>query len=123
MKVDLNDEIIDDEIHHMIHQFEQKLQQQGLTLDQYYQFTGQTHEKMHEQMKDEAIKRVKYRYLIEAVAEAEKIEVTEKEAKEQAKEMADNYGISVDELLKAYGSLDIVKYDLKMHKALEIIKG
>ena len=44
-------------------------------------------------------------------------------AKEKAKEMADNYGITVDELLKAYGSLDIVKYDIKMHKALEIIKG
>ncbi len=123
MKVDINDEIIDEEIHHMIHQFEQRLSSQGLNIEQYYQLSGMNHEKMHEQMKDEAIKRVKYRYLIEAVAEAEKIEVTEKEAKEQAKEMADNYGISVDELLKAYGSLDIVKYDIKMHKALEIIKG
>ena len=62
-------------------------------------------------------------FTIEAVADAEKIEVTEKEAKEKAKEMAENYGITVDELLKAYGSLDIVKYDIKMHKALEIIKG
>lgn len=123
MKVDINDEIISDEIHHMIHQFEQKLASQGLNIEQYYQFTGMTHEKMHDQMKDEATKRVKYRYLIEAVAEKEKIEVTEKEAKEQAKEMAENYGITVDELLKAYGSLDIVKYDIKMHKALEIIKG
>ena len=123
MKVDINDEIINEEIHHMIHQFEQRLASQGLNIEQYYQFTGMTHEKMHDQMKDEATKRVKYRYLIEAVADAEKIEVTEKEAKEKAKEMADNYGITVDELLKAYGSLDIVKYDIKMHKALEIIKG
>lgn len=122
MKVDLNDEIIDDEIHHMIHQFEQKLQQQGLTLDQYYQFTGQTHEKMHEQMEGEAKKRVLYRYLLEAVVEAEKIDFTEKEVKAKAKEMADNYGISVEELLKAYGNIEIVKYDMKMHKAIEIIK-
>lgn len=123
MEVDINEEIINEEIHHMIHQFEHKLASQGLNIEQYYQFSGMTHEKMHEQMKDEATKRVKYRYLIEAVAEAEKIEVTEKEAKEKAKEMADNYGITVDELLKAYGSLDIVKYDIKMHKALEIIKA
>lgn len=123
MKVDINDEIINEEIHHMIHQFEQRLSSQGLNIEQYYQFSGMTHEKMHEQMKDEATKRVKYRYLIEAVADAEKIEVTEKEAKEKAKEMAENYGITVDELLKAYGSLDIVKYDIKMHKALEIIKA
>lgn len=122
MKIDLNEEIIDDEIHHMIHQFEQKLSQQGLTIEQYYQFTGQTHEKMHEQMEDEAKKRVTYRYLLEAVIEAEKIEFSEKEVKAKAKEMADNYGISVDELLKAYGNIDIIKYDMTMHKAIEIIK-
>lgn len=123
MKLKLNEEIIDDEIHHMIHQFEEKLKTQGLNLEQYYQFSGMNHEKLHEQMEEEATKRVKYRYLIEAVAEKEKIEVTEKEAKDKAKEMADNYGITVDELLKAYGSLEIVKYDIKMHKALEIIKA
>ena len=123
MKVDINDEIIDDEIHRMIHQMEEKLAMQGLNIEQYYEFTGMTHEKLHEQMHDEAVKRVKYRYLIEAVAEAEKIEFTDKEIKDKAKEMADNYGITVDELIKAYGSLDIVKYDMQMHQALEIIKS
>jgi len=123
MKVDINDEIIDDEIHRMIHQMEEKLAMQGLNIEQYYEFTGMTHEKLHEQMHDEAVKRVKYRYLIESVAEAEKIEFTDKEIKDKAKEMADNYGITVDELIKAYGSLDIVKYDMQMHQALEIIKS
>jgi len=123
MKVDINDEIISDEIHRMIHGLEEKLAMQGLNIEQYYEFTGMTHEKLHEQMHDEAVKRVKYRYLIEAVADAENIEFTEKEIKDKAKEMADNYGISVDELIKAYGSLDIVKYDMKMHQALEIIKS
>ena len=123
MKVDINDEIISDEIHRMIHSMEEKLAMQGLNIEQYYEFTGMTHEKLHEQMHDEAEKRVKYRYLIEAVADVEKIEFTEKEIKDKAKEMADNYGISVDELIKAYGSLDIVKYDMKMHQALEIIKS
>ncbi len=123
MKVDINDEIISDEIHRMIHSMEEKLAMQGLNIEQYYEFTGMTHEKLHEQMHDEAEKRVKYRYLIETVAEAEKIEFTDKEIKDKAKEMADNYGISVDELIKAYGSLDIVKYDMQMHKALEIIKS
>lgn len=123
MKVDINDEIIDDEIHRMIHGMEEKLAMQGLNIEQYYEFTGMTHEKLHEQMHDEAVKRVKYRYLIEAVAEEEKIEFTEKEIKAKAEEMASNYGISVDELIKAYGSLDIVKYDMQMHNALEIIKS
>ena len=122
MKVDINDEIIDDEIHRMIHDVEHKLQMQGLTIDQYYEFTGLTHEKMHEQMHDEAVKRVKLRYLIEAVADAEKIDFTKKEVDSKAEEMANNYGITKEELLKAYGSDEVVKYDMKMHRALEIIK-
>ena len=122
MKVDINDEIIDDEIHRMIHDVEHKLQMQGLTIDQYYEFTGLTHEKMHEQMHDEAVKRVKLRYLIEGVAEAEKVDFTKKEVDAKAEEMANNYGITKEELLKAYGSDEIVKYDMKMHRALEIIK-
>ena len=107
MKVDINDEIIDDEIHRMIHDVEHKLQMQGLTIDQYYEFTGLTHEKMHEQMHDEAVKRVKLRYLIEAVADAEKVDFTKKEVDAKAEEMANNYGITKDELLKAYGSDEI----------------
>jgi len=122
MKVEINDEIIDDEIHRMIHDVEHKLQMQGLSIEQYYEFTGLTHEKMHEQMHDEAVKRIKYRYLIEAVADAEKIDFSQKEVDAKADEMAKNYGISKEELLKAYGSDEIVKYDMKMHKALEIIK-
>lgn len=123
MTVSLNKEIVDDEIHHMIHQFEQRLASQGLNIEQYYQFSGMTHEKLHEQMHDEAEKRVKYRYLIEAVSEKENISVTDEETEAKAKEMSENYGISKDELIKAYGSLEVIKYDIKMHKALEIIKG
>ena len=82
-----------------------------------------THEKLHEQMEPEATKRVKYRYLLEKVAEVENIEVSEEEADKQAEEMASNYGISKEELLKAYGSLEVVKYDIKMRNAIEIIKG
>ena len=74
-------------------------------------------------MEPEATKRVKYRYLIEAVADAEKIDFTEEEVNAKAEEMASNYGITVDELVKAYGSNEIVKYDMKMHGALEIIKN
>ncbi len=123
MKIDINEEILDDEIHRMIHQFEDQLKMQGLNIEQYYEFSGMTHEKMHEQMKPEATKRIKYRYLLEKVAEVENIEVTDKEADKQADEMAANYGISKEELLKAYGSLEVVKYDIKMRSAIEVIKG
>lgn len=123
MKIDINEEIIDDEVHRMMHQFEEQLKMQGLNMEQYFQFTGTTHEKMHEQMEPEAIKRIKYRYLLEKVAEVEKIEVDDKEAEKQAEEMANNYGITKEELLKAYGSLEVVKYDIKMRNAIEIVKS
>lgn len=123
MKVEINEEIIDDEVHRMMHQFEEQLGMQGIKIADYMQITGMTHEKLHEQMEPEATKRVKYRYLLEAIAEAEKIDFTEEEVNKKAEEMANNYGISVEELLKAYGSNEIVKYDMKMHEALEALKN
>ncbi len=122
LKVDLNKEIIDDEVHRMIHQFEEQIRMQGIKLDDYMHIAGLTHEKLHEQMEPEAIKRIKYRYMLEYIAEQENIDFTKKEVEDKTKEMADNYGISVEELLKAYGSDEIVKYDMKMHRALEILK-
>ena len=122
MKVEINPEIIDEEVHRMIHQFEDQLKMQGIKLDDYMAITGMTHEKLHEQMEPEATKRIKYRYLLEAIAEAEKIDFTDEEVQAKSKEMAENYGITEEELLKAYGSLDIVKYDMKMHRAIEILK-
>ena len=122
MKVDINEEIIDDEVHRMIHQYEDQLKAQGLSLEKYYELTGTTHEDLHKNMEGEATKRIKYRYLIEKVAEVEKVDFTDKEVKAEAKKLAENYGITEDELVKAYGSLEVVKYDMKMHRALEIIK-
>lgn len=122
MKVTINDEIVDDEIHRMIHQYEQQLKMQGLDLHKYFEITGDSEEGLHKKMEGEALKRVQYRFLIEAVAEKEKIKFTKEEIDAKAKEMAENYGISVDELIKAYGTIDVVKYDMTMHKALEIIK-
>ena len=109
MEVELSDAIIDDEVHRMIHQFEDQLKMQNLKMDQYLEFSGMTHEDLHKNMEPEAIKRIKYRYLLEAVAEAEKIEVTDEEAEKDAEEMAQNYGISKEELLEAFGSMEVLK--------------
>jgi len=123
MEFTINKELLDDEVHRMIHQFEEQLKMQGLNMEQYEQFTGIDHHKLHEQMEPEAEKRIKYRYLLEAIANKENIEINDKDAEVKAEEMAKNYGISKEELLEAYGSLDIVKYDMKMHQAMEIIKA
>lgn len=122
LEVEINEEIISEEVHHMIDSYERELKMQGINLEQFYQITGSTHEDLHKQMEPEAIKRIKYRYVIEEIANAENIEFTEEEVKNKAEEMATNYGITVDELIKAYGTLEVVKYDMRMHRALEILK-
>ena len=122
MKVEINEEIIDDEVHRMIEQYARQLQMQGMNIDDYYKMTGTKEEDLHKMMAPEAEKRVKYRYLIEGVAELENLKFTEEEIKARAEEMAKQYNVSVEELVKAYGSMDVIEYDLKMHKALEIIK-
>ena len=122
MKVDINEEIIDDEVHRMIDQYSQQLQMQGMNIEDYYKMTGTKEEDLHKMMAPEAEKRVKYRYLLEGIADAEALKFTEEEIKARAEEMASQFGVSVEELIKIYGSMDIIEYDLKMHKALEILK-
>ena len=122
LEVEINKEIISDEVHRMIDGYANQLKMQGVDMEQYFKITGTTHEDLHTQMEPEATKRLKYRYVIEAIAEAEKIDFNEKEVEEKAQEMANNYGIKLEELIQAYGSLEVVKYDMKMHRALEILK-
>ena len=122
MKVDINEEIIDDEVHRMIDQYANQLQMQGMNIDDYYKMTGTKEEDLHKMMAPEAEKRVKYRYLLEGIADAENLKFTEEEINNRAEEMASQFGVSKEELIKIYGSMDIIEYDLKMHKALEILK-
>lgn len=122
MEVEIPEEITHDEIHRMTHQFEEQMKSQGLNLNQYFEFTHTTMDDLHKNMEPEAIKRIKYRYLLEEVAKKENIIVTEEEAEKDAEEMAQNYGITKEELIKAYGSMEVVRFDAKMRKTLEFLK-
>ncbi len=121
MEIELNPEIVDDEVHRMLNQFSEQLRMQGISLDQYLQFTGAKQEDLHKQMEPEAEKRVKYRYLIEEVADKEKIEINDADAEAEAEKMANEYGVDKAEFLAHFGGLDVVKYDMRMRKALEIL--
>ncbi len=122
LEVEINPEIISEEVHRMIDGYANQLKMQGIDMEQYFEITGTTHEDLHKQMEPEAIKRIKYRYVIEEIANAEKIDFTKEEIEAKANEMAENYGIKVEELIEAYGTIDVVKYDMRMHRALEILK-
>jgi trigger factor len=123
MKVTLNEEIIDEEVHRMMHQMEEQLKMQGLTMDQYFEFTHTTHHDMHEKMEPEAIKRIKYRLLLESISEKEDIKVTEAEAKKQAKEDSEKYGMKEEEYINMFGGIELIKYDIKMKKTIEFLKN
>lgn len=122
-EVEIPEELIHEEAHHMVHQYEENLKMQGITLDMFYQFTNSNEEALIKQMEPEAEKRVKYRFMLEEIVNLEKIDVTDKEAKDHAKEIAKQYNMKEDDLIKEYGGLDMIKYDVKMQKALDIIKG
>lgn len=122
MKIELNPEIIEDELHRMIHQYEEQLKMQGLSLDQYFEFTKGNMDDLKKNMAPEAEKRIKYRYLLEEITNKEKIEITDADAKVEAKKLAENYGMKEEEFLTQFGGLEMVKYDLSMRKAIEIIK-
>ena len=122
-KINVNQELIDEEVKRMLNQYEQQLKMQGMDLNLFYQISHSSEKDLKDKMAPEAEKRVKYRYILEAIADKEKLSFTQEEIDAKSKEMADSYGISVEELIKAFGSIDIVTYDMKMHKALEIIKG
>lgn len=121
-KIELSEDIIDDEVHRMLDQIAENLKYQGVTLEQYMQFTNTTHEDLHKQMEPEATKRVKMRYMLEKIAEVENFEITDEELDKDATKMAEHYGITKEELIKEIGGLDMIKYDSKMRKAIEIVK-
>ncbi len=122
MEVIIPDAMISSEIHRMMHQYEDNLKLQGVTLEQYYQFTNTTEEQLETQMKPEATNRVRYRLLLDEIVKAEKIEVTEEEVQKEAKTMAEKYNMEEAKFLELFGGLDTLKYDMQLRRALEIIK-
>lgn len=122
VEVDIPEEMVDDEVHHMIHKFEQQLSMQGVSLDMYYKFTGSNHEALHSQMEKEAYQHVLYRLMLEEIQKLEKIEVTDKEVDAEMKELTEKYGMKEEEILKSIGNKDMIKYDLEIRKTIEVLK-
>ena len=122
MEVEVPHAMIHDELDRMIGQYEENLKMQGVSLEQFYQFTHSDENALKEQLHPEAEKRVASRLLLEEVAKAEKIEITKEESDAEATKLAEAYQMEKEEFLKLFGGLDMVDYDLKMRKAIEILK-
>ncbi len=122
MEVEIPDVMIEEELNRMIRQYEENLKMQGLTLAQFYQFTNSDEAALKDQMREEAEKRVKSRLLLEEITKLEKIDVTDEEAEKEAEDLATKYNMKKDEFLKLFGGIEMVKYDLEMRKAIDVLK-
>ena len=123
-KVDVPDTMVNDETERMVEQFSSQIAMQGISIDQFYKYTNSNKETLKEQYKEEALKRIKYRLIIEQIIKEEKIKVTDKEVDKKVDELAKKYNATKEELKKQYGeNFEYIKYDLEVNKAFDIIKG
>lgn len=121
-KFEVPDAMIADEVDRMIREFSEQLRMQGFEFHQYLEMVRMEEEALREKMKDEAKNRVSFRLVLEAIAEEEKFEISDSEAEKEAEELATRYQMTKEDFLKQFGGLDIVKYDMKVKKALELIQ-
>ena len=124
-QMEIPDAMVETQQRQTIDEFAQRLQMQGLTLEQYFQFTGLTYEHMMEQVKPQAERRIKSRLVLEAVAAAENIEATEEDFDAEVKRMAEGYKMEADkikELMGEQGKKQIME-DLAVRKAVDFVVG
>lgn len=122
--VEIPQAMIDHETDHMVQQFSQQLQMQGMNLDLYYQFSGLDENGLREQFKEDAEKRVRANLTIEAIANKEDVDVSEDEKEKELEKMSEQYNRSVDEIKKifeAQGGLSGLESDIKTQKAIDLL--
>ena len=111
------------ECRQMMDDFSRRMQQQGLSMEQYFQFTGQSVDKMMEDMKPQALKRIQTRLVLEKIAETENTQPSEEEITEEIQKMADAYKMEADKIREAIGEsgLEQMKKDMAVQKAVTVI--
>ena len=121
--MDIPDAMVEYQTQQMLDDFGRRMQSQGLSLEQYFQFTGMDVKKMHDQMKPEALKRIQNSLVLEAVAKAENIEISDEKVDEEIAKMAEAYKMEVEKLKGIIGDSerDQMKKDLAVQAAADLI--
>jgi len=122
-EMEVPDPMVAEQVKQMAEDFSRRIQSQGLTIEQYFQFTGMTAEKFMEQMKPEALKRIQNSLVLEAVAKAEDIQASDEKLEEEIVKMAQTYKMEVDKLKELMGDNEInqLKQDLAIQEAVALI--
>ena len=120
---EIPDAMIDTQADQMANDFAQRIQSQGLTLEQYFQFTGMTSEKMMEELRPQAIKRIETRLVLEAIAKAENIEISDEKLDEELAKMAAAYNMEADKLKEFMGENEKkqMKEDMAVQEAVTFL--
>lgn len=115
--MEIPEAMIDTQVNQMAQDFAQRIQQQGLSMEQYFQFTGMTAESMMEELRPQAVKRIETRLVLEAIAKAENIEITDERIDEELAKMAETYKMEVEKLKEFMGENE--KEQMKMDLAVQ----
>jgi len=119
--IDVPHAMVHNEEHRMIDDFARRLEMQGMNLDLYYQFSGQTHEDLHKQFHEDAVKRVRVSLTLEAIAEAENIQVSEDEINEELNNMSSQFNMDIEQIKAALGGVSMLENDLRMQKTIDFL--
>lgn len=122
-KMDIPDAMVETQQNQMLRDFAGRLSQQGLSFDQYMQFTGMTVDMMKDQMKDQALKTIQVRLVLEAIAAKEAFEVTEEDINKELETMASMYQMDLEKLkeIVSDNEKEAIKKDIAVSKAAEFI--
>lgn len=122
-EMDIPDAMIESQCENMLDEFEQRIQQGGLSMEQYIQMSGTSQEALMEQARPEAVTRIQSSLVLEQIAKEENIEVTEEDIEAEIKKLAGMYGMDVDRFRSFMGdsSQDSIKRDIAITKAVELV--
>lgn len=121
--MDIPEAMVEQQQNQMLQEYAQQLSYQGLSLEQYMQFTGMTPDVMKEQIKPQALKRIQSRLVLEAVVAAEGIAVSDEQFDEEIKKMAETYQMEEDKLKELMGEREkeSITLDIAVQKAVELV--
>ena len=122
-KMEIPDAMVEYQTRQMLDEFAQRIQSQGISLEQYFQFTGLTEEKYMEEMKPRALQNIQSRLVLEAVAKAENLVAEDADVEEEIKKMADMYKMEADKIKELLGErqMEEMKKDIAVQKAAKLV--
>ena len=122
-QMDIPEPMIDSQVNNMVNDYARRMQSQGLSLEQYMQFTGMTIETLKEQMKPQAVKRIQTRLVLEAIVKAENITVSDEAVEKEIADMAESYKMEVAQIKEYMGEngIEQMKEDLAVQQAVDLL--